>query len=204
MSPELDSDRWDAWRPEEVAQRFVDVRAPWYVAAGWAIDLFLGGQRREHEDLEVAIPAPCLEEFLHPLGGFEVYAVNVPGKEMFTPVAEVDESGLAETHQTWVRDPAAGDWRLDLFREPGDGATWVCRRDERIRLPYDQVIARTDDGIPYGRPEVVLLYKAKHSREKDESDFEAALPHLTGTARARLVEWLGLVHPGHAWLDRLG
>jgi hypothetical protein len=204
VSPELDFDRWDAWRPEEVAKRFAAVRAPWYVAAGWAIDLFLGGQRREHEDLEVAIPAPCLDEFLDPLSAFEVYAVNVPGQEMFTPVAEVDESGLAETHQTWVRDPATGDWRFDLFREPGDGTTWICRRDERIRLPYDEVIARTDDGIPYGRPEVVLLYKARHSREKDESDFEAVLPHLTGTARARLVEWLGLVHPGHAWLDRLG
>ena len=41
--------KWDAWRPEEVARRLTGVDAPWYVAAGWAIDLFLGGQRREHE-----------------------------------------------------------------------------------------------------------------------------------------------------------
>jgi Aminoglycoside-2''-adenylyltransferase len=203
VSPEFDSDRWDAWRPEEVAQRFAYVQAPWYVAAGWAIDLFLGEQRREHEDLEVAIPAPCLDEFLEPLAPLDVYAVNVPGKETFTPVAEAGDE-LAETHQTWVRDAATGYWRLDLFREPGDRTTWVCRRDEHIRLPYDEVIARTDDGIPYGRPEVILLYKARHSREKDEGDFEAVLPHLSGIARTRLSEWLELVHPGHAWLDRLG
>ena len=30
---------------------------PWRVSAGWAIDLFLGGERREHEDLELAVPA---------------------------------------------------------------------------------------------------------------------------------------------------
>ncbi|MGH3130634.1 MAG: hypothetical protein ACRDNX_07440 [Gaiellaceae bacterium] len=52
--------------------------------------------------------------------------------------------------------PATGLWRLDVFREPSDGDTWICRRDERIRLPYGEVIERTEDGIPYARPEIVL------------------------------------------------
>jgi aminoglycoside-2''-adenylyltransferase len=197
-----DSDRWDAWEPSEAAHRLAGVKTPWYVAAGWAIDLFLGGKRREHEDLEIAIPAAGLAEFVGALAGFEIYAVKVPGKGTFTPVDEAGD-GLAETHQTWVRDPESEYWRLDLFREPGDGSTWICRRDERIRLRYDEVIARTDDGVPYGRPEVILLYKAKHAREKDEADFEAALPHLDAQARERLAEWLELVHPGHRWLPRL-
>lgn len=201
MTP-LDEDRWDAWRPEEAARRLAGVQAPWYVAAGWAIDLFLGGQRREHEDLEVAVPAGSLSEFAAALTGLEVYAVKVPGKGMFTPLDEAGD-GLAETHQTWVRDPASGYWRLDMFREPSDGETWICRRDERIRLPYDEVIARTADGIPYGRPEIVLLYKAKHSREKDDSDFEAALQRMDESARSRLAGWLELVHPEHRWLARL-
>jgi hypothetical protein len=198
----LDSERWDSWRPEDVARRFARVHAPWYVAAGWAIDLFLGGQRREHEDLEIAIPATTLGEFLAQLAGFEVYAVKVPGRGTFTPVDEAGD-GLAETHQTWVLDPDSGYWRLDLFREPGDGRTWICRRDERISLPYDEVIARTEDGIPYGRPEVALLYKAKHMRDKDQADFEAALPHLGQVARERLAGWLQLVHPGHGWIAEL-
>ena len=202
MPDELDPDAWDAWRPEEAARRFADIQAPWYVAAGWAIDLFLGGERREHEDLEIAIPAVGLEEFVAALPGFEVYAVKVPGKETFTPIDEAGE-GLAETHQTWVRDPESGHWRIDLFREPGDGQTWVCRRDDRIRLPYAEVIAWTEDGIPYGRPEVILLYKAKHERDKDQGDFEAVRPQLGPAARARLSEWLELVHPGHRWIDEL-
>jgi len=179
------------------------VKAPWYVAAGWAIDLFLGGERREHEDLEIAIPAGALDEVAEALRGFQLYAVKVPGKGLFTPLPEAGD-GLAETHQTWVRDADADCWRMDVFREPGDGETWVCRRDDRIRLPYDEVIARTDGGIPYGRPEVILLYKAKHTREKDDADFEAALPRLDAAARARLADWLGLVHPGHRWLAALG
>ncbi|HEY8655865.1 MAG TPA: hypothetical protein VIM23_05110, partial [Gaiellaceae bacterium] len=60
MEPDLEL--WDAWRPEAVARRLAGVRAPWYVAAGWAIELFLGGQRREHEDLEIAVPNDRFDE----------------------------------------------------------------------------------------------------------------------------------------------
>ena len=203
MSRELDTESWDAWRPEEAARRLASVHAPWYVAAGWAIDLFLGGERREHEDLEIAIPSAALDEFVRALAEFDVYAVKVPGKGVFTPVSEAGD-GLAETHQTWVRDAGADCWRLDLFREPGDGQTWICRRDNRIRLPYTEVIAHTAEGIPYGRPEVVLLFKARHARDKDEADFQAVLPRLDAAARERLAEWLELVHPGHRWIAELG
>ena len=63
------------------------------------------------------------------------------------------------------------------MREPADGDTWICRRDERIRMPYDQVIERTADGIPYGRPEIVLLFKAKAARPKDDADFLPCYRH---------------------------
>ena len=64
-------------------------------------------------------------------------------------------------------------------------------------------ILRTSDGIPYLRPEIVLLTKAKHEREKDEADLAATLPTLDGRARAWLTDAIGLVHPGHRWLDRI-
>ena len=196
MTAELDENRWDAWRPEEVARRLAGVKAPWCVVAGWGIDLFLGGQRREHDDLEIAIPAWALDELVAALAGFEVYVVKAPGRGTFTPVAEVSPEGLADTQQTWVRDPSSGDWKLDLFRDPSDGETWVCRREERIRLPYDEVVAWTDDGIPYGRPEIVLLFKAKHvEREEGQADFDAALPHLE---RERARAWPG----GSSWSTR--
>jgi hypothetical protein len=103
-------------------------------------------------------------------------------------------------------DPRAGDRPLALrrLREPSDGDTWICRRDPKIRLPYGQVIERAADGIPYGRPEIILLYKAKHAlRERDQRDFEAVLPDLEPERRRWLAEALDLVHPGHAWLRHL-
>jgi hypothetical protein len=114
------------------------------------------------------------------------------------------EAQLEGTHQSWVLDPDARVWRFDVFREPSEGDTWICRRHESIRLPFDRVIARTEDGIPYGRPEIVLLYKAKHAhRQKDQADFEAVLPRLDPGAKNWLAGSLEVVHPGHGWLDEL-
>jgi hypothetical protein len=70
-------------------------------------------------------------------------------------------------------------------------------------MPYSELIERTAEGIPYGRPEVVLLYKAKHTRPKDDADFAAALPLLDAARRDWLRDALELVHPGHRWLGDL-
>jgi Aminoglycoside-2''-adenylyltransferase len=193
-----DVSAWDAWRPERVAALLADLAVPWYVAAGWAIDLFLGGQRREHEDLEIAVPQARFDEVAEALSGLEIFVIDPPRA---FPLAEYPAT--LETHQTWVREPATGLWRFDVFREPSDGHTWICRRDAVIRMPYVRLIERTADGIPYGRPEVVLLYKAKHARPKDDDDFAAALPQLEPERRRWLRDGLELVHPGHRWLPEL-
>ena len=182
---EPDVAKWDAWRPEQVVRLFDGVHAPWYVAAGWAIDLFLGEERRAHGDLEVGVPSARFDELADVLRRFEVVIVN--------------------EHQTWVREPATGAWRLDVFREPSEGDTWICRRDPSIRLPYSQLVEWTADGIPYSRPEVALLFKAKRSdEEKNQRDFEAVLPRLDAQRRRWLRDTLARVHPGHPWLDELG
>jgi hypothetical protein len=194
---EADFSLWDAWRPEQVARLLDGVEAPWYVAAGWALDLFVGEQRREHEDLEIAMPNGRIDELLPALDGLELFVIT--GPRQATPFEQARDQ-LEETHQTWVREPATGLWRFDVFREHSDGDTWICRRDPRIRMPYDRLIERTGDGIPYGRPEVILLYKAKHAhRDRDQSDFDEILPRLEPERRRWLAEALDVVHPGHPW-----
>jgi hypothetical protein len=110
---------------------------------------------------------------------------------------------LAAVHQTWLRDPATGNYLLDVFREPHDGDTWICRRDQTIRLPYRDIVHHTHDGIPYLAPELVLLFKAKHVRQKDQADFDATVPHMTPVQREALAGLLARVHPGHPWLADL-
>ena len=190
---------WAPWRPEEAADRLRAVAAPWCVAAGWAVDLFVGRERREHEDLEIAVPAERFDEVAAALGELEWYTA---GSGAVVALSE-DPGRLDEMHQTWGLDRAANAWRIDVFRDASVGGEWVCRRDERIRLPYDELIERTRDGIPYLRPEVVLLFKAKAARPKDEADLAAVLPLLDTHRRELLAGWLELVHPGHFWLPDL-
>jgi hypothetical protein len=191
---------WDGWSPAEAASRLEGVDAPWYVAAGWALDLFQGRQTRAHDDLEIGAPAHGYEAIRERLDalGLELLVV---GGGIAQPATE---KALAAHHQTWARDRETGSWRIDVLREPWEGDVWVCRRDPRIRLPATSLIAWTSDGIPYAQPEVVLLFKAKSPRPKDEADFAALLPLLDGERRAWLAEALARLHPGHPWLDALG
>ena len=201
MPFEPDVTLWKAWSPSEVAEILAGVEAPWYVAGGWAIDLFLGAQRREHDDLEIAVPRDRFGEIADTLSAYELFVVTAPSR--LTSLDDASES-LGDTFQTWVREPEVGWWRVDVIREQSDGDTWIFRRDARIRLPYERMIERADDGIPYGCPETVLLYKAKHADEaKHQADFAAALPHLGPERRRWLADALSLVHPGHAWLAEL-
>ncbi|WP_049653075.1 hypothetical protein [Kitasatospora sp. MY 5-36] len=191
--------RWSScWTPGEVAQRLAGIGTPWYVAAGWALDLFRGRRTRAHGDIEIGIPAAGFPEVRDRFPG---YAFDAAGSGRIW--ADAAPEVLAAVHQTWLRDPATGDYLLDVFREPHDGDTWICRRDETIRLPYREIIHHTRDGIPYLAPELVLLFKAKHVRDKDQSDFDATVPHLTPAQRETLTGLLARVHPGHPWLADL-
>jgi hypothetical protein len=193
---DLDLETWDAWSPAEAAERLRGVSTPWCVLAGWALDLFIGKQTREHDDLEIGVPADRFGEIRSALGGFEFVVVGDGRAWTMT------ERTLEAHRQTWVREPG-GPWRLDVIRERWDGDAWVYRLDARIRLPVTGLVLRTNEGIPFVRPEVVLLFKAQAPRPKDTTDFEAVLPHLDDGSRAWLRSALALAHPDHAWLEQL-
>lgn len=187
---------WDPWRPADIARLLRGVEAPWYVAGGWALDLFAGRQTREHGDLEIGVPAPDFGAIREALAG---YAFEVAGEGRLWPL---DSPAFEVMYQTWVSDPVTGRYLLDIFREPQLDGRWVFNRDPSIRMSYGQVILHTADGIPYQVPETVLLFKAKHSAlAKNQADFDAALPLLDDAALGWLERALRQVHPGHAWTD---
>jgi hypothetical protein len=195
-----DVDAWHAWSPAEVRSRLDGCPVPWMVAGGWAIDLHLGRQTREHSDLEVAIPRADFPQFRSAFAGYDLYLAYAGALAPLAP----DEEPPPETHQVWVCDPSVPAWRLDTFLEPGDRLTWVSHRDERVRVPFADVIGTTADGIPYLRPQFVLLAKAKHARDKDEADLAAVLPTLDPAARSWLSAALAIAHPEHPWIARVG
>jgi hypothetical protein len=196
LSPAEISGLWSAWTPTAVSRRLSKVAAPWCVTAGWALNLFTEAATREHDDIEIAVPAARFDEIMDALPNFEW---DVVGDGRVWPFPQQ----RANHFQTWLREPATGIYRLDVFREPTIAGRWVCRRDTSITLPYDELILRSEDGIPYVIPEVALLFKAKHLRQKDQTDFRNVLPAMDLTRRARLRSWLSQIHPGHPWIEAL-
>jgi ribosomal protein S18 acetylase RimI-like enzyme len=190
---------WNAWTPWQAAPRLQTTDVPWYVAAGWAIDLHLGRQTREHEDLEVAISRAHQRMWRGALSDFELYDVAAGRIRRLRDEDDPDPAG----HQMWLYERSCQSWRMDTFLEAGDDETWVSHRDERISVPMSHAVRRSADGIPYLRPELVLLGKAKHQRDKDESDLRATLPTLDEPARTWLAGALSTAHPDHPWIKRL-
>jgi hypothetical protein len=188
---------WEPWSPAEVTTRLTAVSVPWCIAGGWALELFRGTTTRVREDLEIAVPAAGFPVIRAALSDLEF---DVAGAGHLWPL---DSPAFEMLHQTWGRDSVTGICRLDVFREPHDGDTWICRRDESIRRRYDTVVLHSADGIPYLAPEIVLLFKAKHSRPKDHDDFAGAQPLLSAPQRTWLGYGLRRIHPDHPWLASL-
>jgi hypothetical protein len=106
-------------------------------------------------------------------------------------------------HQVWGRPAGNEAWAIELSFDERQGDDWVFRRDDQITMPLGHLGKVTADGVPYLVPEVVLLYKAKDTREHDEADFDAALPELGIGARCWLAAALEVVHPDHPWMGKI-
>jgi hypothetical protein len=193
-------DRWDAWPPAEVARLLTGVATPWWVAGGWALDLWLGRQTRDHADVEICTPRAEWTSIRDRLAGHDLWCVHDGRRRLLAPGAPVPDV----CRQVWVCDRQTRSWRLDVMLEAGGSDEWVCHRDPGIRRPLREATGATADRIPYLRPEIVLLLKAKAARPKDEADLDAFLPRLEPAARRWLARALAALHPGHRWLDRLG
>ncbi|MHA6616555.1 nucleotidyltransferase domain-containing protein [Pseudonocardia sp. DLS-67] len=193
---------WRAWTPHQAADALTAAvpAARWAVAGGWAIDLHLGHPTRDHDDLEISVLAAdvpaVLAAFPEPVWQ---WAVPLDGR-----LHRHGGASTAATHQNWLWSPAEHAFLLDVFRESHDGDTWICRRDPALRRPWREALLASADGIPHLAPEIVLLFKAKYRREKDEADLRSVLPVLDDDRRAWLAGALDRVHPDHPWREHLG
>jgi hypothetical protein len=170
------------------------------VAGGWSVELD-AQPRRLHEDLEIAVPRSDVQLVREWLRDFHLWDTHDWALRFLAPdvIVPIDHE------QLWVRRDAFSPWLLDVMLTPVAGNKWFYKRDQRVSRPLDDVIRIGSDGVPYQRPEVTLLFKARRRFEKDESDFTAVAPGLHAADRGWLRRAIELTEPaGHPWLDHLG
>ncbi len=86
---------------------------------------------------------------------------------------------------------------------PDQDGLWTNKKLPGHVAPVEEVTWVADDGIRYLNPEIVLMYKARLGRLKDNRDLDRAWPLMDERAREWLREKVALLHPDHAWLARL-
>lgn len=186
-------------RLEKVVARMSAFPAPWCVAGGWAIDLFLGRMTRVHEDVDIAVFRED-QRAIHECwphwhkqkviaGVFREWSAE---EWLSLPVHEVHIQSSDEPPQV-----------MEFLLNERDEEQWIFRRNPAVTLPIDRLIRAGKGDIPILAPAVVLLYKAKNPRPKDEADFQAVASHLAAAEREWLAASLSIVHPGHHWLSAL-
>ncbi len=186
----------------EVAERLRGARFPWCIAGGWGIDLFLGIQTRAHEDTDVLILRRDQMALQRLLAGWDLHAADPPGTGALRPWRASEPLELP-VHEVWARSAPHKAWQLEIALGEDDGDHWVYRRNSDVRRSIRTLGRVNADGIPYVVPEVLLLFKAKSSRPKDDQDFDAVLPELSSTGRRWLRDALTATYPGHRWLELL-
>jgi hypothetical protein len=199
--------------PKQLHEQLWMYGQPWWVAGGWALELWLGRSVREHGDIEIAIPRSdqlALRNYLTQFRFTQVVRDDAGNSsEAALPTGELAGPAVHELHARRYSgaglEPAAL-LRFGVLLEEAAEGQWHYRRDRRISLPLDQLAVSSSPGIPCLAPELVLLYKAGSSaglRPVDEQDFSAVLPLLDPLRRSWLRHALELAHPGHPWLSRL-
>ncbi len=188
--------------PLAVAALLASFSRPWFIAGGWAMDLFMNRVTRDHEDLEIAI---FREDQLHlrsHLSGWRFERV-VPGRGgVAGPWAE-DEWLDPPIHEIHARRGRSHPKILEILLNETAGNLWRYRRDQRVARKISEIGLVSRTGIPFLRPEIVLLYKAKNPRGRDQDDFRQASRLLGDDSRAWLRSALEVCHPGHPWLPQL-
>jgi hypothetical protein len=187
---------WRALHPTDAANLLASSDTPWWIAGGWALELFRGRHTRPHADLDVGVLRRDLSSLLSSFSTWEVFEAK-DGR--LTRLAAGCAPSL-DAHSLWCRPTSADPWTIELLLDEADGTTWVYRREPRVRRPMSAVVRRNSDGLPYLAPEIQLLYKSKGPRERDDRDFAQICPLLAVEARKWLQHALELTAPVHAWI----
>jgi hypothetical protein len=180
--------RWDPLAPEQVAVLLSQSSVRWWIVGGRAARV--GASARHHEDTDVAVKADDLDELRETLAGWHLWEDNNGSLRPLLPGLRLTEG----CQQIWLRRDAEQPWRLDLLLDRSEDE-WVFKGDSRVRVPWTRAL-HTVGGIPYLRPEIALLHKARLDRPKDRADLAAA--QLEPQSRVWLAQTLHMLGH-HSW-----
>lgn len=172
-----------------------------WVSGGWAIDLHLGHQTREHADLDISILRRDVPRLKEVFGDWEIFQTHAPGLRYWNGTDSLDS-----VPNVWIREGRDSPWTVEVMFQESEGTRWLYRRNQSVCRAIAEIGKVSADGIPYLRPAVQLLFKGGGSsyRDKDVQDLKSVLPTLSLEEKQWLLESLRTEFPGgHDWIRML-
>ncbi len=188
--------------PLQACELLSRITCPWFVAGGWAVDLFLGAETREHADLEVAVFRKDQLIVRDYLKGW-AFVKAIPSSRGQTEPWSEDEWLELPVHEIHAQRSGAALEHIEFLLNEKHGSEWRFRKNLEIKRPIAFIGQRSKQGIPFLSPEVVLLYKANQPRGIDKADFEHVVPLLPKETASWLEQAIGACYPQHPWIARL-
>jgi len=154
---------------------------------------------RPHEDLEIAIFRQDQALLRRHLSDWTFQKV-VDRHKIIWPADEELKLPIHEIHAHSTKDPQLS---LEFLLNERIAHDWVFRRDTRIRMPLKHAIVFAKGNLTILCPAIVLLFKAKDPRPKDDADFRSARGEMSRDQLRWLEESLRVCDPTHRWLNQI-
>ena len=191
---------WASLTVREVAELMRGFDQPWWVVGGKAIEAFTG-VARPHDDIDISFFPDAIPSFRKQFENRYHLWSNHGGT--FRLLSAEQPEPLHPLAQIWLRKDARSPWVLDVSPSPGVDGKWQSKRDASHVASLDEVTWIDDRGVRFLNPEVALLFKARHDREKDRSDLSTAWPLLAPEKRQWLLSAVQAFNPQHPWIALL-
>jgi hypothetical protein len=72
---------------------------------------------------------------------------------------------------------------IEILLNESNETEWLYRRNQKVRRSLVKIELESNAGVKFLCPEIVLLYKSKNPRAKDEQDFQSAVGHLNANKK---------------------
>ena len=183
----------------------------WALCGGWAVDVLLGRQTRDHLDVDIAVFQEDQAELRTLLNGWRLLGHDDAVAEDCPDQWDgrwLDVPGHVHANITTM---AGTELDIQICRRVDD--EWVLSGEPRVALPMSATLGTARWGsLPVVSALVILYYKAvpprwrakpddpqPPRRPKDEADFAALLPTLSSEQRTWLHSAITASHPDHDW-----
>lgn len=158
---------------------------------------------REHDDIEIGIFRDDQDRLYQYYKKWDLKkVVKYPNRYLTEPLGENEylQMPVPEIHG-YSSDSDIDE--IEILLNEKEGNNWVYKRNQRIKREINKVILLSSFDIPILCPEIVILYKSAHNREKDNRDFMNVLNKLSGNQREWLKNALMISVPSHEWISKI-